>query len=190
MNEGSIYWTQHTHEDSQPQFKNDHRQSSSAVTENKSHKREESLHPKSMSPPTSSSIYRTDDQHDRHRGEDDDERFVSTRRKDMTTTTVPVGSVTAVDLDHDDRTNNDDDNVDIRHQREQLDMAIEETTTINYDNYEDDEDDDDENDGGSYWEAKQRRWTEENQRDVDDNDGGYQILTCRAINSLYIPFRW
>lgn len=208
VDDGSIYWTQQVHDDSQPQFKNDHQQPSPETASKPSTERSEFMSPPPMSP-TLSSIYRTDDQHDQ-RDEDDDKRFVSARRKDVT---VPVGSVTAVGLDHDFRyddspfvdemsngsSDNDDVHIDHQPEEERMTTASIETMSTNYDlvksvdGVEDDDSEDDENNGGSYWEAKQRRWTEENQQnseDVDDGDSGYQTLICRTTNSLYTPFRW
>lgn len=78
MDESSVYWTQHAHEDQRPQFKN-HQKSSTM----------ESLHPPptSLSPP-SSSIYQTDDQLDQRLENDDDQRFIPIRQKDDVTVEV------------------------------------------------------------------------------------------------------
>lgn len=201
VDDGSIYWTQQAHDDSQPRFKNDHQQPSSKTESKPSTEQAESLSPPPKSP-SLSSIYRTDDQHDPQRDEDD-ERFMSTRRKDVT---IPVGSVTALELDHnfrlkdsfvgDGTSNSGSDDVDIGHQQEeeQMTTASVETMSTNYDLVkspdEVDNDDNDDENNGSYWEAKQRQWIEENGEDVDNDDSGYQTLTCRTTNNLYTPFRW
>lgn len=59
---------------------------------------------------------------------------------------------------------------------------------------EDDGDDSEDNEEES-WKAKQHQWMEskfqiENDGDSDNNEYGYQLLTCRATNNLYTNFRW
>lgn len=75
MDDSSVYWTQQANEDQRPQFKNHQKATSAEIPAMKS------LHP----PPTSPSIYKTDDQHN-HRREENSGRFW--QREEDTAATV------------------------------------------------------------------------------------------------------
>lgn len=75
MDDSSVYWTQQANEDQRPQFKNHQKPTSAEIPAIKS------LHP----PPTSPSIYQTDDQHD-HRREDNSGQFW--QREEDTSVTI------------------------------------------------------------------------------------------------------
>lgn len=203
VDESSIYWTQQSQEDQQPQFKNDHHQKPVSAAGDR-------LTVESLQPPpklsSPSSIYQTDDQHNgRRRQEDGDKRFVSTRRKDDDTDDLDRRFMKS---DGDDSNDDDEDFGDLptarmgedQHQTV-VDAAMTEKTEDFHDRTEDDRTDGD-GEGKrdvSNWKSEQHRWTSELRRPEDEDTssdvpvgeaGGYQLLTCRVMNNFYTHFRW
>lgn len=150
----------------------------------------------SSTPSPSSSIYQTDDQQDR-RLEDDDKRYASTQRKDITVAAIS-DSATAVhtnsNLEHTVENNNIDDVLTVNKGIVQNDESVKNIDQEQLMDTEDmkknyaektDEDNDD---------SDLNHWLTDDQQQYDDNttdyDHGYQLLTCRSTNNLYTIFRW
>lgn len=216
VDESSIYWTQQSHEDQQPQFKNDHHQKPPSTGGGRSTVESPQPPPK-LSSSSPSPIYLTDDQHNgRRRREDGDKRFVSTRRKDDKNSdyldqrsTKSDGDKTSDD--HEDH-NEDDDDEDfndpptISMGKDQLQQTVVDTAVAEKTEDFRDQIDDDGTDGdvegkrdGSNWKSEQHRWMSDLRRPEDEDASfyvhageanGYQSLTCRVMNNFYTHFRW
>lgn len=202
VDESSVYWTQHAHEDQRPQFKNDHQKPASDADRISGRSPTmESLQPPPMPPPSSRPpvIYRTDDQlQDNRRQENDgetadngDKLFESSTQSQESTVNLDVSGSTVV-VDSNDFHDYDDGFKDPTTSNRQYKQQ----TSTDYDHNRN-ENGDDEN-----WKAKQHRWASEKRQkdyqddddaltfDHDDDDNGYQVLACPASNNFYTHYRW
>lgn len=214
VDEGSIYWTQQSHEDQQPQFKNDHQKPASAGGGQSTV--ESPQPPPKLSSSSLSPIYLTDDQHNgRRRRENDDKRFVSTRRKDDDDSDYLDGRFAksanikaSDDRENDNVDDNDEDFNDSpimstsedQQQQTVVDTAVTELTEDFRDRIDDGINGDTEGKrDGSNWKSEQHRWMSDLRRPEDEDAAfyapageanSYQSLTCRVMNNFYTHFRW
>lgn len=192
MDESRVYWTQYAYEDLQPQFKNDHQKLPAASVDDDT-STVESLHPpkpshqpllSSPSPPT---IYQMDDPHDGRQRNDGDQRFVSTRRKEIDAVS---GQNAAAEKDYHGR---------MRFKFMDDDKASEVSKNLEEDIVDNKSTDGDSEHDSSNWKSEQHRSTIGDRLSEDDKDAsqntsnkfnGYHILTCRVINNFYTHYRW
>ncbi|KAE9544112.1 hypothetical protein AGLY_001801 [Aphis glycines] len=202
VDESSVYWTQHAHEDQRPQFKNDHQKPTSDADRFSGRSPTmESLQPPPMPPPSSRPpvIYRTDDQlqdnrrqeNDRETADNDDKRFESSTQSQENTVNLDVSGST-VTVDSNDFHDYDDGFKDPTTSNRQYQQP----SSTDYDHNRNDNGDDEN------WKAKQHRWTSVKRQkdyqddddastfDHDDGDNGYQVLACPASNNFYTHYRW
>lgn len=164
VDESSIYWSQQTQDDQRPQFKNDHHGKPAVVAEPDDRPLTiEQLRLPAPSPPPSS-IYQTDDEHDRRRDKSGSipERYkqVVSRLNDIALSGISPRDVDDFDDDEfGDGEVNDDDG--------------------DYDVY----------DGGAA-DRQRNNWTNDGHPNGVEDGDGYNMLTCRVDNNFYTNFRW